>query len=154
MGHDSIDHVTRTMKDEAGFFCPHKLDFRRSRYSGLVCTTNMRKKERIKQNKLRTIFQHLSEARRCWKANIPWKERQDNYLKDGPYVISGEARAFKDAVRKEITKLIHRAANFNTTMDDVSVTSLSFGRESNAPIEVKHVAALEVAAQEVERELN
>ena len=27
----------------------------------------------IKQNKARTILQHLSEAFRCWKANIPWK---------------------------------------------------------------------------------
>ncbi|CAF0798840.1 unnamed protein product [Adineta ricciae] len=29
--------------------------------------------ESIKQNKARTILQHLSEAWRCWKANIPWK---------------------------------------------------------------------------------
>ncbi|GJX25599.1 pre-mRNA-processing-splicing factor [Tanacetum coccineum] len=29
--------------------------------------------EGIKQNKVRTILQHLSEAWRCWKANIPWK---------------------------------------------------------------------------------
>ncbi|KAG9510461.1 Pre-mRNA-processing-splicing factor 8, partial [Fragariocoptes setiger] len=29
--------------------------------------------ENIKQNKARTILQHLSEAWRCWKANIPWK---------------------------------------------------------------------------------
>ncbi|EGT53300.1 hypothetical protein CAEBREN_31265 [Caenorhabditis brenneri] len=27
----------------------------------------------IKQNKARVILQHLSEAWRCWKANIPWK---------------------------------------------------------------------------------
>ncbi|KAI3836686.1 hypothetical protein MKW92_024921 [Papaver armeniacum] len=27
----------------------------------------------IKQNKTKTILQHLSEAWRCWKANIPWK---------------------------------------------------------------------------------
>ena len=27
----------------------------------------------IKQNKARTILQHLSEAWRWWKANIPWK---------------------------------------------------------------------------------
>lgn len=31
--------------------------------------------EGIKQNKARTILQHLSEAWRCWKANIPWKVR-------------------------------------------------------------------------------
>ncbi|CAH6720476.1 pre-mRNA-splicing factor 8 [[Candida] jaroonii] len=29
--------------------------------------------EGIKQNKSRVILQHLSEAWRCWKANIPWK---------------------------------------------------------------------------------
>jgi pre-mRNA-processing factor 8 len=29
--------------------------------------------ESIKQNKSKTILQHLSEAWRCWKANIPWK---------------------------------------------------------------------------------
>ena len=29
--------------------------------------------ESIKANKSRTILQHLSEAWRCWKANIPWK---------------------------------------------------------------------------------
>ena len=31
--------------------------------------------EGVKQNKARTILQHLSEAWRCWKANIPWKAR-------------------------------------------------------------------------------
>ncbi|KAL8155657.1 hypothetical protein AgCh_000888 [Apium graveolens] len=73
--------------------------------------------EGIKQNKAKTIMQHLSEAWRCWKANIPWKvpglpvpienmilrltrlwlkaeqERQHNYLKDGPYVSPEEAVA-------------------------------------------------------------
>ena len=29
--------------------------------------------ESIKQNKAKTILQHLSKAWRCWKANIPWK---------------------------------------------------------------------------------
>eukprot|EP01080_Neovahlkampfia_damariscottae_P009220 gene9221-1307_t len=29
--------------------------------------------ESVKQNKARTILQHLSEAWRCWKANIPWQ---------------------------------------------------------------------------------
>ena len=29
--------------------------------------------EGIKANKTKTILQHLSEAWRCWKANIPWK---------------------------------------------------------------------------------
>ena len=32
--------------------------------------------EGIKQNKARTILQHLSEAFRCWKANIPWKVKK------------------------------------------------------------------------------
>ena len=27
----------------------------------------------IKQTKARTILQHLSEAWRCWKSNVPWK---------------------------------------------------------------------------------
>ena len=110
--------------------------------------------EGVKANKSRTILQHLSEAWRCWKANIPWKvpgmpsqienmilryvkskadwwttiahynrerikrgatvdktvahknlgrltrlwlkaeqERQNNYLKDGPYVSAEEAVA-------------------------------------------------------------
>jgi pre-mRNA-processing factor 8 len=29
--------------------------------------------EQVKANKARTILQHLSEAWRCWKSNIPWK---------------------------------------------------------------------------------
>lgn len=29
--------------------------------------------EGVKQNKSRVVLQHLSEAWRCWKANIPWK---------------------------------------------------------------------------------
>jgi pre-mRNA-processing factor 8 len=29
--------------------------------------------EGVKANKSRTVLQHLSEAWRCWKANIPWK---------------------------------------------------------------------------------
>ncbi|KAH8929155.1 PROCN-domain-containing protein [Atractiella rhizophila] len=114
--------------------------------------------EGIKQNKAKTILQHLSEAWRCWKANIPWKvpgmptaieniilrfvkaksdwwtsvahynrerirrgatvdktvakknlgrltrlylkseqERQNSYLKDGPYIDSSEAVAIYSA---------------------------------------------------------
>lgn len=34
--------------------------------------------EGIKQNKARVILQHLSEAWRCWKANIPWKVSSHN----------------------------------------------------------------------------
>ena len=33
--------------------------------------------EGIKQNKARVILQHLSEAWRCWKANIPWKVNRE-----------------------------------------------------------------------------
>ncbi|PWN47328.1 PRP8 pre-mRNA processing factor 8-like protein [Violaceomyces palustris] len=29
--------------------------------------------EGVKQNKSKTILQHLTEAWRCWKANVPWK---------------------------------------------------------------------------------
>ena len=29
--------------------------------------------EGVRANKSKTILQHLSEAGRCWKANIPWK---------------------------------------------------------------------------------
>ncbi|KAF2416127.1 pre-mRNA processing splicing factor 8 [Tothia fuscella] len=29
--------------------------------------------EGIRQNKVQTVLQHLSEAWRCWKSNIPWK---------------------------------------------------------------------------------
>lgn len=36
--------------------------------------------EGIKGNKSRTILQHLSEAWRCWKANIPWKVPVTKYL--------------------------------------------------------------------------
>lgn len=114
--------------------------------------------EGLKQNKHKTILQHLSEAWRCWKANIPWKvpgmptaieniilryvkskadwwtsvahynrerirrgatvdktvskknlgrltrlflkaeqERQNSYLKDGPYISSEEAVAIYSA---------------------------------------------------------
>ena len=39
--------------------------------------------EGIKQNKARTILQHLSEAWRCWKANIPWKVADRDWMSDG-----------------------------------------------------------------------
>ena len=39
--------------------------------------------EGIKQNKARTILQHLSEAWRCWKANIPWKVGSKENLQAG-----------------------------------------------------------------------
>ena len=51
------------------------------------------------------------------------------------------------AVSREIRKtLTERAAQFNIALDDVSITSLTFGREFTAAIEAK-----QVAAQEAER---
>jgi pre-mRNA-processing factor 8 len=35
--------------------------------------------EGVKANKSRTILQHLSEAWRCWKANIPWKVQPSSH---------------------------------------------------------------------------
>lgn len=42
--------------------------------------------------------------------------------------------------------MTERAANFNIALDDVSITSLAFGKEFTAAIEAK-----QVAAQEAER---
>ncbi|RVW93936.1 Prohibitin-1, mitochondrial [Vitis vinifera] len=54
---------------------------------------------------------------------------------------------FSMTVSREIRKLLtERAANFNIALDDVSITSLTFGREFTAAIEAK-----QVAAQEAER---
>ena len=51
------------------------------------------------------------------------------------------------AVSREIRRILtERAANFNIALDDVSITSLTFGREFTAAIEAK-----QVAAQEAER---
>lgn len=53
----------------------------------------------------------------------------------------------REAVSREIRKILtERAANFNMALDDVSITSLTFGREFTAAIEAK-----QVAAQEAER---
>ncbi|XP_023525683.1 prohibitin-1, mitochondrial [Cucurbita pepo subsp. pepo] len=53
----------------------------------------------------------------------------------------------REAVSREIRKtLTERAANFNIALDDVSITSLTFGKEFTAAIEAK-----QVAAQEAER---
>lgn len=53
----------------------------------------------------------------------------------------------REAVSKEILKVLTtRAANFNIALDDVSITSLTFGKEFTAAIEAK-----QVAAQEAER---
>lgn len=53
----------------------------------------------------------------------------------------------REAVSREIRKILtERAANFNIALDDVSITSLTFGREFTNAIEAK-----QVAAQEAER---
>ncbi|KAK1353869.1 Prohibitin [Heracleum sosnowskyi] len=51
------------------------------------------------------------------------------------------------AVSREIHKILtERAANFNLALGDVSITTLTFGREFTSAIKAK-----QVAAQEVER---
>ncbi|KAJ9177120.1 hypothetical protein P3X46_012370 [Hevea brasiliensis] len=53
----------------------------------------------------------------------------------------------REAVSREIRKILtERAAYFNIALDDVSITSLTFGKEFTAAIEAK-----QVAAQEAER---
>ncbi|KAI4986547.1 hypothetical protein ZWY2020_019177 [Hordeum vulgare] len=53
----------------------------------------------------------------------------------------------REAVSREIRKILtERAKNFNIALDDVSITSLSFGKEFTHAIEAK-----QVAAQEAER---
>ncbi|XXG56437.1 hypothetical protein AAC387_Pa03g3846 [Persea americana] len=53
----------------------------------------------------------------------------------------------REAVSREIRKILtNRAENFNIALDDVSITSLTFGKEFTAAIEAK-----QVAAQEAER---
>ena len=41
--------------------------------AAVIADINDMMPEGIKANKTKTIMQHLSEAWRCWKANIPWK---------------------------------------------------------------------------------
>jgi len=53
----------------------------------------------------------------------------------------------REAVSREIRRILtERASHFNIALDDVSITSLTFGREFTAAIEAK-----QVAAQEAER---
>ncbi|XP_021843399.2 prohibitin-1, mitochondrial [Spinacia oleracea] len=48
----------------------------------------------------------------------------------------------REAVSREIRKVLtERASNFNIALDDVSITTLNFGREFTAAIEAKQVAA-------------
>ena len=51
---------------------------------------------------------------------------------------------FRLLASREIRKILtDRANNFNITLDDVSITTLTFGREFTAAIEAKQVAAQE-----------
>jgi len=53
----------------------------------------------------------------------------------------------REAVSREIKRILNeRASHFNIALDDVSLTSLTFGREFTAAIEAK-----QVAVQEAER---
>jgi prohibitin 2 len=50
----------------------------------------------------------------------------------------------REAVSREIRRILtERASHFNIALDDVSLTSLTFGREFTAAIEAKQVAAQE-----------
>ncbi|MCL7040974.1 hypothetical protein MKW94_008872 [Papaver nudicaule] len=50
----------------------------------------------------------------------------------------------REAVSREIRKILtERATNFNIALDDVSITSLTFGKDYTAAIEAKQVAAQE-----------
>ncbi|GKE70369.1 prohibitin-1, mitochondrial-like protein, partial [Tanacetum coccineum] len=49
------------------------------------------------------------------------------------------------AVSRETTQiLIERVANFNTSLDDVSIANPTFGRECTAAIEAKQMVAHEL----------
>ncbi len=66
--------------------------------------------EGIKQNKARTILQHLSEAWRCWKANIPWKvglryEIVISSLLNGRKTCSQERHSTKNYFKKKEEKI-------------------------------------------------
>lgn len=63
-----------------------------------------------------------------------------------PYDLN-EYLVVLQAVSREIRKILtERARNFHIALDDVSITSLSFGKEFTSAIEAK-----QVAAQEAER---
>ncbi|KAG1328187.1 Prohibitin-6, mitochondrial [Cocos nucifera] len=72
------------------------------------------------------------------------------YNVDGGHraIVFNRIQGIKEkAVSREIRKILtERARNFNIALDDVSITSLSFGKEFTSAIEAK-----QVAAQEAER---
>nr|XP_025693049.1 prohibitin-1, mitochondrial [Arachis hypogaea] len=79
------------------------------------------------------IPSHLSSSRhhRTKEALTPWHNRHEGFPN----------------VSREIRKILtERASHFNIALDDVSITSLTFGKEFTAAIEAK-----QVAAQEAER---
>uniref|UniRef100_A0A0E0P3Q5 Prohibitin n=1 Tax=Oryza rufipogon TaxID=4529 RepID=A0A0E0P3Q5_ORYRU len=59
----------------------------------------------------------------------------------------------REAVSREIRKILtERASNFNIALDDVSITSLSFGKEFTHAIEAKQVAAQEAERAKAEQD--
>ncbi|OAY75804.1 Prohibitin-6, mitochondrial [Ananas comosus] len=81
---------------------------------------------------------------------IPWFERPIIYdVRARPHLVESTSgsRDLQMTVSREIRKILtERARNFNLALDDVSITSLSFGKEFTHAIEAK-----QVAAQEAER---
>nr|XP_025619225.1 prohibitin-1, mitochondrial-like [Arachis hypogaea] len=108
------------------------------------------------------ISSHLSSSRhhRTKESLTPWHNRHEGFpvdhhlFKRAPSLSLtlsvSELRALYRSllnVSREIRKMLtKRASHFNIALDDVSITSLTFGKEFTAAIEVK-----QVAAQEAER---
>ncbi|KAF0901858.1 hypothetical protein E2562_006479 [Oryza meyeriana var. granulata] len=81
---------------------------------------------------------------------IPWFERPIiYYVRALPNLVESTSGShdLQMAVGREIRKILtERANNFNIALDDVSITSLSFGKEFTHAIEAK-----QVVVQEAER---
>ncbi|XP_072090661.1 prohibitin-1, mitochondrial [Arachis hypogaea] len=111
------------------------------------------------------IPSHLSSSRhhRTKEALTPWHNRHEGFPVDRHLfkhalslsltlsVFELRALLIKHTilqnVSREIRKILtERASHFNIALDDVSITSLTFGKEFTAAIEAK-----QVAAQEAER---
>ncbi|RYR78320.1 hypothetical protein Ahy_A01g003084 [Arachis hypogaea] len=108
------------------------------------------------------ISSHLSSSRhhRTKESLTPWHNRHEGFpvdhhlFKRAPSLSLtlsvSELRALYRSllnVSREIRKMLtKRASHFNIALDDVSITSLTFGKEFTAAIEAK-----QVAAQEAER---
>ncbi|XP_052118215.1 prohibitin-1, mitochondrial-like [Arachis duranensis] len=108
------------------------------------------------------ISSHLSSSRhhRTKESLTPWHNRHEGFpvdrhlFKRAPSLSLtlsvSELRALYRSllnVSREIRKMLtERASHFNIALDDVSITSLTFGKEFTAAIEAK-----QVAAQEAER---